>query len=126
MIQQLTLTELTPTSDDTMSGACPESVPRPIGTLCNNGSNVCDDSGNCVGSYCLQFTGLDECQCTAEDGYEEDRFCDVCCLYQGRCRSTFDLTVSVTNLYMQQTVHLIYCIGKLPTRTVESVKGHKL
>ena len=76
------------------SGACPPSTAFPNGGLCNNGSNVCDSIGNCVGSYCLRFPELGDCQCTLDDDFENDRLCDVCCLYQGRCESTFVLAVS--------------------------------
>ena len=96
MSQVSTCVALTPhtnTNSADRPGDCPPSVARAMGDLCNNDSNVCDDSGNCVGSYCLRFTGLQECQCTAADGYDEIRFCDVCCRYEGRCQSTFDLFV---------------------------------
>ena len=89
-----------------MSGACPPFVARPVGNLCNNGSNVCDADGNCVGSYCLQFPGLSECQCTEDDGHSQDRFCDVCCLYQGACQTTFDLAVSACSVVLRSdTLH---------------------
>ena len=78
-------------------GDCPPSTPRATGEamtrLCNNGSNVCDDSGNCVGSYCLGFD-LQECQCMVNERYDEDRLCDVCCQYQDECQSTLTLAVS--------------------------------
>ena len=116
------LTPHTNTNSADRPGDCPPSVARAMGDLCNNDSNVCDDSGNCVGSYCLRFTGLQECQCTAADGYDEIRFCDVCCRYNGQCRSTFDLVVSdLQCLRLHKSGHLTNQGNLLNTNTYISI-----
>ena len=56
----------------------------PDGTICNNGNNTCL-GGQCSGSVCRRGN-LEECLCTAMD-----QLCDVCCMVNGVCTSTFNL-----------------------------------
>ena len=58
---------------DTHSYECPASIPRTDGTMCANGSRVCEH-GKCTGSICRQRGWLD-CFCN----YEEKLMCTRCC-----------------------------------------------
>ena len=58
---------------NTHSYECPASIPRTDGTMCANGSRVCEH-GKCTGSICRQRGWLD-CFCN----YEEKLMCTRCC-----------------------------------------------
>ena len=58
---------------DTHSYECPASIARTDGTMCANGSRVCEH-GKCTGSICRQRGWLD-CFCN----YEEKLMCTRCC-----------------------------------------------
>ena len=57
--------------------------------LCNNGSNTCL-SGQCSGSVC-SLGGYTECLCS-----EMAQLCDVCCMVDDVCTSTFTADLMAT------------------------------
>ncbi len=55
--------------------------------LCNDGNNFCE-RGVCSGSACVR-AGLTDCQCTEV----ESQRCDVCCVLDRVCQSSFSSAV---------------------------------
>ena len=53
------------------------------GRICNDGNNTCS-RGQCTGSVCV-LGSYTECLCT-----DMMQLCDVCCMVNGVCSSTFD------------------------------------
>lgn len=72
-------------SCNSMQSACPvdRSSFKKDGLLCNNKSQTCSD-GQCTGSVCV-LGSYSECLCT-----DMEQLCDVCCMVNGACTSTFD------------------------------------
>lgn len=69
---------------NSMQAICPESVPKPDMTVCNNGTQVCM-SGKCGKSICVKY-GFEEC-------FVQDS-CEVACQIRDMtetCRKTMDI-----------------------------------
>ena len=72
--------------------SCPESVPKPNMTECNNGTQVCM-SGKCGGSICMKYN-MEECFLTAKTGAKPEDMCEVACQQRDQpntCKRTSEI-----------------------------------
>lgn len=77
---------------DNTQASCPESMPKPNMTECNNGTQVCM-SGKCGGSICMKYR-MEECFLTAKTGAKPEDMCEVACQQPDQphtCRRTSEI-----------------------------------
>lgn len=77
---------------DATQSSCPDPVPKPNMTECNNGTQVCMN-GICGGSICMKYH-MEECFLTAKTGAKPEDMCEVACQQHdqpGTCRRTSEI-----------------------------------